>query len=90
MPSNLARADAVSSTVRRTVLQLETPDDLRGRAGSVNIIFAKGGPSLGYLQAGAVATVVGAPLAVAIGASISLAYTAALALRSRIVRDYQR
>ena len=81
--------DAISSTVRRTVLQLETPDHLRGRAGSVQTIVAKGGPSLGYAQAGLIASLVGAPASLAIGALISLAYSLAIGIRGRVVRDYE-
>jgi len=60
-------ADTVSTVLRQTIRQLVTPNYLRGRMTSVNMIFFMGGPQLGELEAGAVAAVFGAPLAVATG-----------------------
>ncbi|HEX5708390.1 MAG TPA: MFS transporter [Pyrinomonadaceae bacterium] len=60
-------ADTVSTVIRQTVRQLVTPDRLRGRMTSVNMIFFMGGPQLGELEAGVAAALVGAPLAVVLG-----------------------
>lgn len=60
-------ADTVSTVLRQTIRQLVTPNYLRGRMTSVNMIFFMGGPQLGELEAGALAAVIGAPLAVATG-----------------------
>ena len=48
-------SDMVSAVVRNTMLQLSTPDPLRGRVTSVNKAVVSGGPLLGDLEAGAVA-----------------------------------
>src|SRR5205085_2967966 len=48
-------ADTVSTVIRQTIRQLITPDRLRGRMTSVNMIFFMGGPQLGELEAGLVA-----------------------------------
>ena len=40
-------ADTVSMVMRQTIRQLSTPDELRGRMTSVNMIFYMGGPQLG-------------------------------------------
>jgi MFS family permease len=48
-------ADTVSMVIRGTVRQLHTPDHLRGRMISVNMIFFMGGPQLGELEAGIIA-----------------------------------
>lgn len=48
-------ADTVSMVIRGTIRQLHTPDHLRGRMISVNMIFFMGGPQLGELEAGVVA-----------------------------------
>lgn len=48
-------ADTVSMVIRGTIRQLHTPDHLRGRMISVNMIFFMGGPQLGELEAGIVA-----------------------------------
>jgi MFS family permease len=60
-------ADAVSTVIRQTVRQLNTPDHMRGRMVSVNQIFFMGGPQLGELEAGLVAGWFGAPFSVVSG-----------------------
>lgn len=60
-------ADTVSTVLRQTIRQLVTPDSLRGRMTSVNMIFFMGGPQLGELEAGAVAALIGAQLSVVTG-----------------------
>ena len=60
-------ADGVSTIVRNTIRQLQTPDHVRGRMTSINQIFFMGGPQLGEVEAGAVAQVFGAPFAVITG-----------------------
>ncbi|HEV8550167.1 MAG TPA: MFS transporter [Polyangiaceae bacterium] len=52
-------ADMVSTVLRNVIRQLSTPDALRGRMTSVNMIFFMGGPQLGELEAGAVAQAFG-------------------------------
>ena len=44
--------DTVSTVIRGTVRQVMTPDYLRGRMTSVNMMFFMGGPQLGELEAG--------------------------------------
>src|SRR5919199_708653 len=60
-------ADTVSMVLRNVVRQLATPDELRGRMTSVNMIFFMGGPQLGELEAGVVASAFGAALSVISG-----------------------
>jgi len=60
-------ADAVSTIIRNTVRQLQTPDHMRGRMTSVTQIFFQGGPQLGEIEAGTVAQLFGAPFAVITG-----------------------
>jgi len=60
-------ADNVSTIIRNTIRQLQTPDYMRGRMTSVNQIFFMGGPQLGEVEAGAVAQIFGAPFAVVSG-----------------------
>ena len=49
-------ADAVSAVFRSTILQLTTPDRLRGRLSAVQTAVVAGGPRLGDAEAGVVAT----------------------------------
>ncbi len=60
-------ADAVSTIIRNTIRQLQTPDEIRGRITSVNQIFFQGGPQLGELEAGAVAQLFGPAFAIISG-----------------------
>ncbi len=48
-------ADTVSSIFRNTILQTETPDELRGRLSALNLVFVAGGPQLGQVESGVVA-----------------------------------
>jgi len=75
-------ADTVSMVIRQTLRQLLTPDELRGRMTSINMIFFVGGPQLGEVEAGAVARAFGARVSVASGGLLCVlaaAFTAALA-----------
>lgn len=60
-------ADSISMALRHTIRNLVTPDSYRGRIASAHSMFAMGGPQLGEFRAGAMASGIGAPLAVLIG-----------------------
>jgi MFS family permease len=60
-------ADAVSTIIRNTIRQLQTPDFIRGRMTSINQIFFQGGPQLGEVEAGVVAQLFGVPFAIVSG-----------------------
>jgi MFS family permease len=70
-------ADSVSVSQRHTLRNLLTPDRLRGRVAAAHSTFAAGGPQLGDLRSGIVASWTGAPVAVAIG-GLAAALTALL------------
>jgi MFS family permease len=63
----MGAADSVSTIIRNTIRQLQTPDYIRGRMTSINQIFFMGGPQLGEVEAGVVAQLFGAPIAVVTG-----------------------
>jgi len=73
-------ADSVSVSQRHTLRNLLTPDRLRGRVAAAHSTFAAGGPQLGDLRSGIVASWTGAPVAVAIG-GLAAALTALLVAR---------
>ncbi len=82
----MGAADTVSTILRQTIRQLTTPNNLRGRMTSINMIFFMGGPQLGEVEAGTVAALIGAPLSVVTGGlgcliAATLALTAAKKLR---------
>lgn len=64
--------DMVSVLIRSTLIQLHTPDDLRGRVNAVNQVFIGGSNELGGFRAGTMAAFVGPVAAVAVGAVASL------------------
>ena len=82
--------DTVSMVIRNIIRQLETPDRLRGRMTGVNMVFFQGGPQLGELEAGAVASWFGAPFSVVSGGVGCLACTLWLAAATPALRHYRR
>jgi MFS family permease len=83
-------ADAVSTVLRSIIRQLMTPNRLRGRVTSVNMIFFMGGPQLGELEAGLVANWRGAPFSVVTGGLGTLIAAAAVAAGVPALRRYRR
>ena len=83
-------ADTVSIVLRNIIRQVATPDHLRGRMISVNMIFFLGGPQLGELEAGLVAQRCGAVFSVVSGGLLCLASTLLLAWREPQLRAYRR
>ena len=71
--------DTVSTVIRGTIRQLVTPDHLRGRMTSVNMIFFMGGPQLGELEAGLVASALGVPFSIFSGGLATVLLTAWIA-----------
>ncbi len=63
----MGAADSVSTIIRNTIRQLNTPDHIRGRMTSINQIFFQGGPQLGEVEAGIVASLFGVPFAIISG-----------------------
>ena len=83
-------ADTVSVVIRNLVRQLATPDWVRGRMTSVNMIFFMGGPQLGELEAGLVAQAFGAPLSVVAGGIGCVLSVLWVAWRTPALRAYRR
>jgi MFS family permease len=83
-------ADMVSTILRNIIRQLSTPDALRGRMVSVNMIFFMGGPQLGELEAGLVANGFGAPISVISGGLACLLVTLWIGRQTPALRAYRR
>ena len=86
-------ADLISTVVRQTLRQLITPDVLRGRMTSVNMIFFLGGPQLGEFESGVLASLfataaIGASFAVVSGGVATILIAALVAWRARELRTY--
>ena len=65
-------ADVLSAVFRSTVVQLATPDALRGRVTALHILAVTSGPRIGDIEAAAVAAVVGAQASVVSGGILCL------------------
>ncbi len=72
-------ADTISVVFRSSIVQLVTPDAMLGRLSGVNMVVGAGGPGLGDLEAGAVATAFGTTVAVVSGGLACLAGVLVLA-----------
>jgi MFS family permease len=81
-------SDSVSSIIRSTIRQTNTPDALRGRMTSVNQIFFMGGPYLGDVKNGFLGSLIGVPLAVGLGGLICIASVGWIARQWPALRNY--
>ena len=84
-------ADMVSVVVRMTLVQMETPDDMRGRVSAINSVFIGASNQLGEFESGATAAVLGPVGSVVLGgvgtllvAAAWLRYFPELAKRDRL------
>ena len=83
-------ADMVSTVLRNVIRQLATPDEMRGRMTSVNMIFFMGGPQLGELEAGLVAQAVGPAWSVISGGLGCVLAVLWIAWRTPVLARYGR
>jgi len=74
-------ADVVSAVFRATILQLATPDELRGRLSALHGMVVTAGPRVGDMEATAVATAVSAQFSVVTGGLACLVGLALIAWR---------
>jgi hypothetical protein len=81
-------ADTVSMVMRRSIIQLSTPDALRGRVTAANMIFVLSGPQLGQLESGAIATWVTPTVSVVSGGIGAAAAGIAIAAAVPAIRKY--
>ncbi|MFG1924333.1 MFS transporter [Cryptosporangium sp. NPDC048952] len=82
-------ADVVTVVFRGTILQLTTPDELRGRISGVDFVVGAGGPQLGNARAGAVGSLVGPAAGAALGGAACVLGALALAVALPTVRRYR-
>lgn len=81
-------ADVISAVFRGSMLLEATPDRLRGRVSSLNLMVVIGGPRFGDVEAGLMAAAVGAPASIVIGGIACLAGTGVLAVAAPVLRRY--
>jgi MFS family permease len=84
----MGAADAVSTIIRNTIRQLNTPDHIRGRMTAVNQIFFQGGPQLGEVESGIVASLFGVPAAIISGGIGCIVGTILIVIKWPQLRTY--
>jgi MFS family permease len=87
--AGIGLSDTIGMTLRTQILQLLTPDALRGRVTAAEQVFTGGGPQLGQLKAGAVAARFGAPISVVFGGIMCIATVAIVAWLVPAIRRYR-
>jgi len=81
--------DMVSVSIRETIMQLWTPDEVRGRVNAVNSVFIGASNEVGEFRAGMVAAWLGAVPAVVIGGLATMAVSAIWSRTFPGLRDQQ-
>jgi hypothetical protein len=69
----MGAADTVSMVIRISLVQLATPDAMRGRVGAVNFLFVNASYQLGEFESGVTAALFGAMPAVVLGGAGTIA-----------------
>jgi MFS family permease len=78
--------DGISVVIRSTILQLATPDHMRGRVSSINSIFISSSNELGAFYAGSMAKLLGLTTAVVVGGCVTLGVTGFTAWKLPVLR----
>jgi MFS family permease len=81
--------DAVSVVIRSTILQLVTPDEMRGRVSAVNTMFVSSSNELGDFESGVMAHWLGTVRAVVTGGCLTLGVVIYTFFRAPQLRDFR-
>ncbi|MBW3641077.1 MAG: MFS transporter [Actinobacteria bacterium] len=84
----LGAFDAMATTIRHAAVQVDTPDEIRGRVTAFYQMSSRGGPAIGDVVIGAFASVVGPAAALTIGGFGPILVAAAYLSRPNVVREY--
>jgi MFS family permease len=80
-------SDQISVFIRHTIVQTDTPDNMRGRVSAVNVIFVGASGSLGEFESGALASLIGVVPAVVFGGAAAIACAGLWALMFKSLRE---
>lgn len=80
--------DAVSVVIRSTILQLVTPDEMRGRVSAVNTMFVSSSNELGDFESGVMAHWLGTVRAVVVGGCLTLGVVAFTFFKAPQLREF--
>jgi len=86
----LGVCDNISVVVRSTLVQISTPDDMRGRVSALNGLFIGTSNQLGAFESGAVANLLGPVTSVVLGGVGTIAVAGITAWLSPSLRRYGR
>jgi MFS family permease len=86
----LGAADTVSVVIRFSLVQLATPDEMRGRVGAVNFLFINASNQLGQFESGVTAALFGAMPAAAFGGLATIAIALLWMKLFPTLRDVER
>ncbi|NLB59342.1 MAG: MFS transporter, partial [Gammaproteobacteria bacterium] len=78
--------DGVSMVLRSTIMQLATPDEMRGRVSSINGLFVGSSNELGAFYAGSMARLLGLVPAVVLGGFVTMSVVATTAVKAPKLR----
>jgi len=81
--------DAMATTIRHAAVQIDTPDEIRGRVTAFYQMSSRGGPALGDVVVGAFAGLVGPVVALSVGAVATMAVAAGFSFNDNLVRSYR-
>ncbi len=83
-------ADCVSVVIRHNVLQINTPQEMKGRVASINTIFISSSNELGAFESGLAAQIMGTIPSVIFGGSITILVVIIIAFLSKPLRNYEQ
>ncbi|WEK38116.1 MAG: MFS transporter [Candidatus Pseudobacter hemicellulosilyticus] len=81
--------DGVSVVIRGTILQLKTPDEMRGRVSSVNTMFISSSNEIGSFESGVAAKLMGVVNSVIFGGSMTLLVVIITWLKAPKLRKFE-
>jgi MFS family permease len=81
--------DGISVVIRGTILQLKTPDQMRGRVMSVNSMFINSSNELGQFESGVAAKILGVVPSVVFGGCMTLLVVAATWVKAPALRKME-
>jgi MFS family permease len=84
----IGAADMISTVLRQTIRQLQTPDYMRGRMTATASLFHISGPRLGDYEAGALAALTGERISILVGGTLCIAVNS-LWLRAKHLVGYE-
>ncbi len=81
--------DSVNVVIRHTILQVQTPDNMRGRVAAVNTIFISSSNELGAMESGITAKWMGTVPAVAFGGAMAIVVVAVTWFTAPMLRTFK-